>query len=89
MIDPDQTGFSLGSTARISPRLGCRWQRIPSFGSPRATRVAELTQLDDFAKVFTALGVKLVPVSSDRVDELRPFKRKQHSRCRPLRFGLS
>jgi len=38
--------------------------------------VAELTQLNSFAKDFAAMGVKLVAVSSDRVDELRPFKRK-------------
>jgi len=38
--------------------------------------VAELTQLNEFAKDFAALGIKLVAVSSDRVDELRPFKRK-------------
>ncbi len=37
--------------------------------------VAELAQLDQFAKDFEALGIKLVAVSSDRVDELRPFKR--------------
>ena len=38
--------------------------------------VAELAQLDRFAKDFAALGVKLVGVSSDRVDELAPFARK-------------
>lgn len=38
--------------------------------------VAELTELNKFAGNFAALGVKLVAVSSDRVDELRPFKRK-------------
>lgn len=38
--------------------------------------VAELAQLNEFAKDFAALGIKLVAVSSDRVDELRPFKRK-------------
>jgi len=38
--------------------------------------VAELAQLDRYAKDFAALGVKLVAVSSDRVDELAPFRRK-------------
>jgi peroxiredoxin len=38
--------------------------------------VAELDQLNRFAKDFGALGVKLVALSSDRVDELRPFGRK-------------
>ena len=38
--------------------------------------VAELAQLNEFASDFAALGIKLVAVSSDRVDELRPFKRK-------------
>jgi peroxiredoxin len=38
--------------------------------------VGELAQLDRFAKDFAALGVKLVAVSSDRVDELAPFRRK-------------
>jgi peroxiredoxin len=38
--------------------------------------VAELAQLNKFAEDFAALGIKLVAVSSDRVDELRPFKRK-------------
>ena len=39
--------------------------------------VAELAQLDRFAKDFSTLGVKLVAVSSDRPDELRAFMRKQ------------
>ena len=38
--------------------------------------VGELAQLDRFAKDFAALGVRLVAVSSDRVDELAPFGRK-------------
>jgi peroxiredoxin len=38
--------------------------------------VGELAQLDRFAEDFAALGVKLVAVSSDRVDELAPFRRK-------------
>jgi len=38
--------------------------------------VAELAQLNGIARDFAALGVKLVALSSDRVDELRPFKRK-------------
>ena len=40
--------------------------------------VAELAQLNEFAKDFAALGVKLVAVSSDGPDELRPFKRKHN-----------
>ena len=40
--------------------------------------VAELAELDRTAKDFDALGVKLVAVSSDRVDELRPFKEKKN-----------
>ena len=40
--------------------------------------VGELAELDRFAKDFAALGVKLVAVSSDRVDELQRFKRKHH-----------
>src|SRR5262249_585571 len=39
---------------------------------------AELSQLERSAKDFEALGVKLVAVSSDRLDELRPFKRKHN-----------
>jgi peroxiredoxin len=38
--------------------------------------VAELTELNGFASDFAALGVRLVAISSDRVDELRLFKRK-------------
>src|SRR5262249_12783617 len=38
--------------------------------------VAELAQLDRYAEDFAALGVKLVAVGSDRVDELAPFRRK-------------
>lgn len=38
--------------------------------------VGELAQLDRFAGDFAALGVRLVAVSSDRVDELAPFRRK-------------
>jgi peroxiredoxin len=40
--------------------------------------VAELKQLDESAKEFAALGIKLVALSSDRVDELRPFKQKHN-----------
>ena len=40
--------------------------------------VAELTELNKFVNDFAALGVKLVAVSSDRVDELRPFKWKHN-----------
>lgn len=40
--------------------------------------VAELRQLNEFARDFEALGVKLVAVSSDRVEELKPFKRKHN-----------
>jgi peroxiredoxin len=38
--------------------------------------VGELAQLDRYAADFAALGVKLVALSSDRVDELAPFRRK-------------
>jgi peroxiredoxin len=38
--------------------------------------VAELKQLDESAADFSQLGIKLVALSSDRVDELRPFKEK-------------
>jgi peroxiredoxin len=38
--------------------------------------VAELDQLNRYAKDFGELGVKLVALSSDREDELRPFGRK-------------
>jgi peroxiredoxin len=38
--------------------------------------VAELKQLGESAAAFAELGVKLVALSSDRVDELRPFRRK-------------
>jgi peroxiredoxin len=38
--------------------------------------VAELSQLDRVGKDFAALGVKLVAISSDRVDELQSFERK-------------
>jgi peroxiredoxin len=40
--------------------------------------VAELAQLDRYAKEFDALDVKLVAVSSDHVGELRPFKKKHN-----------
>jgi peroxiredoxin len=40
--------------------------------------VAELTELNKFACHFAALGVKLVAVSSDRVDELGSFERKHN-----------
>jgi peroxiredoxin len=36
--------------------------------------VGELNQLNGLAKDFAALGVSLIAVSSDRVEELRPFK---------------
>lgn len=39
--------------------------------------VAELAQLDKHAGQFAAMGVSLVGLSSDRVDELQPFARKQ------------
>jgi peroxiredoxin len=38
--------------------------------------VGELAQLDRYARDFAALGVRLVAVSSDRVDVLAPFRRK-------------
>jgi peroxiredoxin len=40
--------------------------------------VAELKQLDESAEDFAALGIKLLALSSDRVDELRPFQQKHH-----------
>jgi len=40
--------------------------------------VAELKQLDESAKEFAALGIKLAALSADRVDELRPFKQKHN-----------
>ena len=42
--------------------------------------VGELDQLDRFAANFTALGVRLAAISSDRVDELAPFARKHNWR---------
>jgi peroxiredoxin len=38
--------------------------------------VGELDQLNRYAKDFAALGVTLVALSSDRVDELQAFRRK-------------
>ena len=38
--------------------------------------VAELDQLNRYAKEFEALGVKLIALSSDRVDELAIFEKK-------------
>lgn len=38
--------------------------------------VAELSQLNQSARDYESLGIKLVAVSSDRVDELRAFKRE-------------
>jgi peroxiredoxin len=38
--------------------------------------VGELAQLDRHAEDFATLGIRLVSVSSDRVDELAPFRRK-------------
>jgi len=38
--------------------------------------VGELEQLNSFASDFEKIGVMLVAVSSDRVDELQPFARK-------------
>src|SRR6185437_8226459 len=38
--------------------------------------VAELAQLDSVSKDFAALGVKLVAISSDAVDELQSFKKR-------------
>lgn len=40
--------------------------------------VAELAQLDRYAKDFAAHNVKLVALSSDRADELAPFKSKRN-----------
>ncbi|MBV9341232.1 MAG: redoxin domain-containing protein [Acidobacteria bacterium] len=38
--------------------------------------VGELRQLDRYAQDFAAIGVKLVAVSSDRIDEIKAFERK-------------
>jgi peroxiredoxin len=40
--------------------------------------VAELEQLNRYAAEFEKLGVSLIAVSSDRVDELEPFARKHN-----------
>jgi peroxiredoxin len=69
-IDADGEEFRL-SNLRGSPVL-LKFYR--GYWCPYC--VAELAQLDRFAKDFDSLGVKLVAVSSDRVEELRPFKRK-------------
>jgi len=68
-LDADGEEFRL-SDLRGSPLL-LRFYR--GYWCPYC--VAELAQLNQFAKNFEALGIKLVAVSSDRVDELRPFKR--------------
>jgi peroxiredoxin len=46
--------------------------------------VAELEQLNRYAADFEKLGVSLIAVSSDRVDELEPFARKHNWRIRLL-----
>ena len=46
--------------------------------------VAELEQLNRYAAEFEKLGVSLIAVSSDRVDELEPFARKHKWRIRLL-----
>jgi peroxiredoxin len=45
---------------------------------------AELAQLNRYAGEFEKLGVSLIAVSSDRVDELEAFARKQNWRIRLL-----
>jgi peroxiredoxin len=46
--------------------------------------VAELEQLNRFASDFEKIGVSLIAVSSDRVDELEPFARKHKWQIRLL-----
>jgi len=46
--------------------------------------VGELEQLNGFASEFEKLGMTLVAVSSDRVDELQPFLRKHKWRIQLL-----
>lgn len=46
--------------------------------------VAELEQINRYAGEFEKLGVSLIAVSSDRVDELEPFARKHKWRIRLL-----
>jgi len=46
--------------------------------------VAELEQLNRYAADFEKLGVTLIAVSSDRVDEIEPFARKHNWRIRLL-----
>jgi peroxiredoxin len=70
-IDADGMAFRL-SDLRGSPVL---LKFFRGYWCPYC--VAELKQLDESAKEFAALGIKLVALSSDRVDELRPFKQKQ------------
>jgi peroxiredoxin len=46
--------------------------------------VGELEQLNRFASEFEKIGVSLIAVSSDRVDELAPFSHKHKWRIRLL-----
>ena len=71
-VDADGRAFRL-SDLRGSPVL---LKFFRGYWCPYC--VAELKQLDESAKAFAALGIKLVALSSDRVDELRPFKQKHH-----------
>lgn len=70
-IDADGVAFRL-SDLRGSPVL---LKFFRGYWCPYC--VAELKQLDESAQAFAALGIKLVALSADRVDELRPFARKQ------------
>jgi peroxiredoxin len=70
LVDADGQPFRL-STLTGSPVL-LKFYR--GYWCPYC--VAELAQLDRYAKEFAALSVTLVAVSSDRVDELAPFGQK-------------
>lgn len=71
-VDADGRAFRL-SDLRGSPVL---LKFFRGYWCPYC--VAELKQLDESAKAFAALGIKLVALSSDRVDELRTLQRKHH-----------
>src|SRR5215472_13380206 len=70
VLDSDGRAFRL-SDLRGSPVL-VKFYR--GYWCPYC--VAELNQLNESASQFAALGIKLVALSSDRVDELQPFQRK-------------
>ena len=69
-VDADGRAFRL-SDLRGSPVL---LKFFRGYWCPYC--LAELKQLDESAKEFAALGIKLIALSSDRVDELRPVKQK-------------